>query len=138
MQGREVAERAQRLHDRVIDQGGPSEVAAAMNHPVADGADAAQSLDEGDKLLAHRLAVPRLEVQRRLEVVVGAEQAQLHAARARVSTMSWRSPAARWPSPGTRSMTSITRWNRSMSFMTTMSKGVVVVPSSLYPRTWML
>jgi hypothetical protein len=30
--------------------------------------------------------------------------------RRRSSTISWRSPAARWPSPGTRSMTSITRW----------------------------
>ncbi len=25
-----------------------------------------------------------------------------------------------------------------MSFITTMSNGVVVVPSSLYPRTWIL
>ena len=33
--------------------------------------------------------------------------------------------------PGTRSITSITRWNRSRSFSITMSKGVVVVPSSL-------
>ena len=35
------------------------------------------------------------------------------------------------PSPGTRSMTSITRWNRSRSLSMTMSNGVVVVPSSL-------
>ena len=35
------------------------------------------------------------------------------------------------PSPGTRSMTSMTRWNRSRSFSITMSNGVVVVPSSL-------
>ena len=33
--------------------------------------------------------------------------------------------------PGTRSMTSMTRWKRSMSLSTTMSNGVVVVPSSL-------
>ena len=39
------------------------------------------------------------------------------------------------PSEGTRSMTSMTRWNRSMSFIITMSNGVEVVPSSLYPRT---
>ena len=40
-------------------------------------------------------------------------------------------PAARAPSPGTRSMTSITRWKRSRSLSMTMSNGVVVVPSSL-------
>ena len=39
--------------------------------------------------------------------------------------------AARAPRCGTRSMTSSTRWKRSMSFNTTMSNGVVVVPSSL-------
>ena len=39
------------------------------------------------------------------------------------------------PKLGTRSITSITKWNRSRSFKTTMSNGVVVVPSSLYPRT---
>ena len=33
--------------------------------------------------------------------------------------------------PGTRSITSITRWKRSMSLSMTMSNGVVVVPSSL-------
>ena len=36
-----------------------------------------------------------------------------------------------WPSPGTRSMTSMTRWKRSRSLSMTMSNGVVVVPSSL-------
>src|SRR5215813_5656407 len=56
----------------------------------------------------------------------------------RVSVICCRSHAAVRFSPGTRSMTSITRWNRSMLFMTTMSNGVVVVPSSMYPRTWML
>ena len=35
------------------------------------------------------------------------------------------------PRPGTRSMTSMTRWKRSRSLSMTMSKGVVVVPSSL-------
>ena len=35
------------------------------------------------------------------------------------------------PRPGTRSITSITRWKRSRSFSMTMSNGVVVVPSSL-------
>ncbi len=50
----------------------------------------------------------------------------------RSSTISWR----RWPArggrgPGTRSMTSITRWKRSRSLSMTMSNGVVVVPSSL-------
>ena len=44
--------------------------------------------------------------------------------------------AARWARPGTRSITSMTRWNRSRSFSMTMSNGVVVVPSSLNPRTW--
>ena len=39
--------------------------------------------------------------------------------------------AARVPSCGTRSITSITRWKRSMSLSMTMSNGVVVVPSSL-------
>src|SRR6185437_5562374 len=58
--------------------------------------------------------------------------------RSRSSLISCRRPAARSPSPGTRSITSITRWKRSMSLSMTMSKGVVVVPSSLYPRTWML
>ena len=38
-------------------------------------------------------------------------------------------PATR--GPGTRSITSITRWNRSRSLSITMSNGVVVVPSSL-------
>jgi hypothetical protein len=45
--------------------------------------------------------------------------------------MFWRITAAEVPSDGTRSMTSMTRWNRSMSFIITMSNGVVVVPSSL-------
>ena len=39
--------------------------------------------------------------------------------------------AARAPSFGTRLITSSTRWNRSIWFSTTMSNGVVVVPSSL-------
>ena len=39
--------------------------------------------------------------------------------------------AARSDSPGTRSITSITRWKRSRSLSITMSNGVVVVPSSL-------
>ena len=42
------------------------------------------------------------------------------------------------PSCGKRSITSSTRWKRSRSFITTMSNGVVVVPSSLKPRTCML
>jgi hypothetical protein len=49
----------------------------------------------------------------------------------RSSAMRWRTWAARGPSPGTRSMTSMTRWYRSRSFSITMSNGVVVVPSSL-------
>src|SRR5690606_25733275 len=56
-------------------------------------------------------------------------------ARSRASIISWRSSAARAPSEGTRSITSITRWYRSRSLSMTMSNGVVVVPSSLYPRT---
>ena len=35
------------------------------------------------------------------------------------------------PNCGSRSITSMTRWQRSKSFRTTMSNGVVVVPSSL-------
>src|SRR5438128_7900840 len=58
--------------------------------------------------------------------------------RSRSSSMSWRTWAAFERSPGTRSITSMTRWKRSRSLSITMSKGVVVVPSSLYPRTWML
>ena len=50
---------------------------------------------------------------------------------ARRSTIRWRRWPARAASPGTRSMTSITRWNRSRSLSMTMSNGVVVVPSSL-------
>src|SRR5207344_581840 len=53
----------------------------------------------------------------------------------RLSTMSCRTWPARTRSPGTRSMTSITRWYLSRSLSMTMSNGVVVVPSSLYPRT---
>ena len=53
------------------------------------------------------------------------------ACRRRSSTIRWRRLAARSPSPGTRSMTSITRWKRSRSLSITMSKGVVVVPSSM-------
>src|SRR5215211_4508082 len=56
----------------------------------------------------------------------------------RRSTISWRTCPAFDARPGTRSMTSITRWNRSRSLSMTMSNGVVVVPSSLYPRTWRL
>src|SRR5262249_38017510 len=59
-------------------------------------------------------------------------------AASRASAICWRSVAARLPSEGTRSMTSMTRWKRSRSLSITMSNGVVVVPSSLYPRTWML
>ena len=55
--------------------------------------------------------------------------------RTRSSSMRWRRDAACEPSHGTRSITSITRWNRSRSLSMTMSNGVVVVPSSLYPRT---
>ena len=51
--------------------------------------------------------------------------------RSRSSTICWRSAAARVPSPGTRSITSMTRWKRSRSLSMTMSNGVVVVPSSL-------
>src|SRR5664280_206781 len=56
--------------------------------------------------------------------------------RRRSSLMCWRRCAARSRSPETRSITSITRWKRSRSLSITMSNGVVVVPSSLYPRTW--
>jgi hypothetical protein len=49
----------------------------------------------------------------------------------RLSTISWRTWPAVAASPGTRSMTSMTRWNRSRSLSITMSNGVVVVPSSL-------
>ena len=52
-------------------------------------------------------------------------------ARIRASTISWRRCAARAPRPGTRSITSITRWYRSRSLSITMSNGVVVVPRSL-------
>src|SRR5206468_1700499 len=55
--------------------------------------------------------------------------------RSRSSTMRCRSSAACEPRPGTRSITSMTRWKRSRSLSMTMSNGVVVVPSSLYPRT---
>ena len=48
-----------------------------------------------------------------------------------IKAVCWRSTALRSPSPGTRSMTSITRWKRSRSLSITMSNGVVVVPSSL-------
>src|SRR6202008_5009398 len=41
----------------------------------------------------------------------------------RLSAIRCRSQAALLFSPGTRSMTSITRWNRSMSFSITMSNG---------------
>src|SRR5579871_2158020 len=41
-------------------------------------------------------------------------------------------------SRGTRVTTSSVSWKRSMLLSTHMSKGVVVVPSSLYPRTWIL
>ena len=54
----------------------------------------------------------------------------------RASPASRRPPRA--PSPGTRSMTSATRWKRSSRLRTTMSNGVVVVPSSMKPRTWKL
>src|SRR4029450_2140173 len=43
--------------------------------------------------------------------------------------------AALGPSFGTRSITSLTKWKRSRSFSTHISNGVLVVPSSLYPRT---
>ena len=45
-------------------------------------------------------------------------------------------PGARSAKPGTLSMTSITRWNRSRLLSMTISNGVVVVPSSRKPRTW--
>src|SRR5690606_13707465 len=40
--------------------------------------------------------------------------------------------------PGTRRMAASARWKRSSSFITAMSKGVVVVPSSRKPWTWKL
>ena len=52
-------------------------------------------------------------------------------ARLRMSPIYCRSAAACEPREGTRSITSMTRWNLSRSFIITMSKGVVVVPSSL-------
>src|SRR5581483_2448060 len=52
-------------------------------------------------------------------------------ARRRVSSSSCRRCAALVARPGTRSITSMTRWKRSRSFSITMSNGVVVVPSSL-------
>ena len=63
--------------------------------------------------------------------LVGAAMAAGGTVRVRWSTMYWRTCAARVASPGTRSITSITRWKRSMSLRTTMSNGVVTVPSSL-------
>src|SRR5690349_15083739 len=45
--------------------------------------------------------------------------------------MSWRRWSAVPARCGSRSMTSITRWNRSRSFSMTMSNGVVVVPSAV-------
>ena len=53
------------------------------------------------------------------------------ARRAGASVIACRRWAWLVASPGTRSSTSITRWNRSRSFSITMSNGVVVVPSSL-------
>src|SRR5205823_14761830 len=44
----------------------------------------------------------------------------------RCSCICWRRCADRSPRPGTRSITSTTRWKRSRSFSITMSKGVVV------------
>src|ERR1044072_4325623 len=51
--------------------------------------------------------------------------------RSRSSTIRCRIAAAVVPSPGTRSITSMTRWKRAMWLSMTMSNGVVVVPSSL-------
>src|SRR5262249_13096803 len=56
-------------------------------------------------------------------------------ARRRLSIISWRRWSAVPAGGGSRAITSITRWKRSRSFSMTMSNGVVVVPSSLYPRT---
>ena len=58
-------------------------------------------------------------------------RASRRGARGGASSIACRSRAATSTSPGTRSITSMTRWNRSRSLSITMSKGVVVVPSSL-------
>ncbi len=58
------------------------------------------------------------------------------AASASRSASSARSPRA--PSRGAARRAACARWNRSSRFSTHMSKGVVVVPSSMKPWTWKL
>ncbi len=85
---RKVSELGKRRDNAVVDQDRGGEAVATVYHPVADGTGiggAAEAINECDKFLARRLAVPWLHVQRRFDAVTRAEQAQLQAARTGVN-----------------------------------------------------
>ena len=67
-------------HDVVVDEHGLAEARAAVDDAVADGVQRGQSGERRPE----RFGVVRREVVLGLELVAGAEQAELEAARARV------------------------------------------------------
>ena len=153
VQRRELDELLERARPPVVDQDGRDEARAAVDDAVGDGVDVARGLLE--RLDGYRRVVlvddAELEARR-----AGVDDEDPDGHRLRTARSSRGSPdrprraracrrgraAGRRPSPGagappsstspgTRSITSMTRWKRSRSFSITMSNGVVVVPSSL-------
>src|SRR5581483_6209498 len=151
VQRREVGEGLQAPQDGIVDHDGVDELGAAVHDAVADCIDAPGLGDvvrRGDQLVAvedRELEAARPGVddqdsqfgQTQFRTAGGSSPSTRVYARActRSSSIRCRSEAACEPSDVTRSITSITRWKRSRSLSMTMSNGVVVVPSSLYPRT---
>src|SRR5437764_8217719 len=149
----ELDEPAQARFELVVDESRLAQL-APVHHPMGDGLDVRRQ--RGERFDRHTvvLCVDGMELEARRACVdnedrqPGQVQSRISAgsspcsrpyarARSRVSIMSWRRWSAVPASCGRRSITSMTRWNRSRSLSMTMSKGVVVVPSSLYPRTCM-
>src|SRR5436190_13951376 len=155
MERRELGERSELAHHVVVDPYRVAEARSSMHHAVADGFDRPPerrrhlvrpgqvvrleqlvAVAEHPELQAARAGVHDEDVQdgqaQSRTSGMSSPCSRVYARwRRRSSSMCWRRCAAFGPSPGTRSITWATRWKRSMSFIITMSKGVVVVPSSL-------
>ena len=141
-------DRARRSSEDGLVDGAGSTSRAAVDDPVTDGLDPdewsratrlpARSSSERAELQARRAGVDDEDRSHALRTARPSRGSRMVFAvlprLARACGAGRSSPgemAAPAPRPGTRSTTSITRWNRSRSLSITMSNGVVVVPSSL-------
>ena len=147
---RQVGDLLERGPDLVVDDDRLAEARAAVHDAVRDRVDLPRPPSEStgrdasspSTIESLRLVEPALTTRIELTRELGQVQSRISGssspcsrvyarARRRASSISCRMCAARSPSAGTRSITSMTRWKRSRSFSITMSNGVVVVPSSL-------